>query len=88
VPVLCSNRTGARGITLTQAGHVFYFSNDYDLDTRCQNEDRAHRIGQDKSVTYTDFICPGTQDEKVVDALRKKLDISKLITASNWRQFL
>lgn len=83
-----SNRTGARGLTLTQAGDVFYYSNDYDADTRSQNEDRAHRIGQDKSVTYTDFIVKGTQDEKVVKALRDKRDISSLITASNWREFL
>jgi len=83
-----ANKTGARGITLTQAGHVFYFANDYDLDTRCQNEDRAHRIGQSKSVTYTDFIARGTQDEKVVEALRRKLDISKVITASNWKEFV
>lgn len=83
-----SNRTGARGITLTQAGTVFYFSNDYDLDTRCQNEDRAHRIGQTKSVTYVDYVARGTQDEKIVKALRDKMDISKLITASNWREFL
>ncbi|WP_321471040.1 DEAD/DEAH box helicase [uncultured Paludibaculum sp.] len=83
-----SNKTGARGITLTAASYVWYYGNDYDLDTRCQNEDRAHRIGQTKSVTYVDYVAPGTVDEKVVAALRSKLDISKLITASNWRQFL
>ena len=29
---------------------------DYDLEKRLQSEDRAHRIGQTKSVTYVDMI--------------------------------
>ena len=44
--------TGGYGITLTQASNVIYYSNGYDLEKRMQSEDRAHRIGQKKSVTY------------------------------------
>ena len=49
-------QTGGYGITLTAASNVIYYSNGYDLEKRLQSEDRAHRIGQKKSVTYIDFI--------------------------------
>ena len=49
--------TGGYGITLTAANTVIYYSNGYDLEKRLQSEDRAHRIGQKKTVTYIDLIC-------------------------------
>jgi SNF2 family DNA or RNA helicase len=49
-------QTGGYGITLTQANTVIYYSNGYDLRKRLQSEDRAHRIGQKKTVTYVDII--------------------------------
>jgi len=65
-------RTGGYGITLTAATTVIYFSNSYDLEIRLQSEDRAHRIGQDKPVTYIDLVSPKTIDEKILDALYDK----------------
>lgn len=69
-------RTGGYGITLTEANTVVYFSNSYDLEIRLQSEDRAHRIGQQKSVTYIDFVCPDTIDEKILQALRDKINLA------------
>ena len=66
-------QTGGFGITLTQANTVIYYSNGYDLEKRLQSEDRAHRIGQNKKVTYIDIIAEDTVDEKIVEALRKKI---------------
>jgi SNF2 family DNA or RNA helicase len=57
-------RTGGYGLTLTAANTVVYYSNSFDLEVRLQSEDRAHRIGQTKSVTYVDLMVPGTVDEK------------------------
>ena len=57
--------TGGYGITLTQANTVIYYSNGYDLEKRMQSEDRAHRIGQTKKVTYIDLIAEDTVDSKV-----------------------
>ncbi|MBD1109715.1 DEAD/DEAH box helicase [Pelagibacterales bacterium SAG-MED50] len=65
-------QTGGYGITLTKANTVVYYSNGYDLEKRLQSEDRAHRIGQKKNVTYIDLIAEDTVDEKIVEALRKK----------------
>lgn len=69
-------RTGGYGITLTEANTVVYFSNSYDLEIRLQSEDRAHRIGQQESVTYIDFVCPDTIDEKILQALRDKINLA------------
>jgi SNF2 family DNA or RNA helicase len=68
--------TGGYGITLTAANTVIYYSNGYDLEKRLQSEDRAHRIGQKKTVTYVDIMADETVDEKIVQALRKKKDIA------------
>jgi SNF2 family DNA or RNA helicase len=65
-------QTGGYGITLTQANTVIYYSNGYDLEKRMQSEDRAHRIGQKKTVTYVDIIAEETVDTKIVKSLRKK----------------
>ena len=81
-------QTGGYGITLTQANTVIYYSNGYDLEKRLQSEDRAHRIGQKKSVTYVDFIAEKTVDEKIVKALRKKIDIASEILGEELRDWI
>ena len=81
-------QTGGYGITLTCANTVVYYSNGYDLEKRLQSEDRAHRIGQEKSVTYVDFIAPKTVDEKIVKALRSKMNIANTIMDEDWREWI
>tara|TARA_B100000700_G_scaffold129219_1_gene144797 strand:- start:8376 stop:9809 length:1434 start_codon:yes stop_codon:yes gene_type:complete len=81
-------QTGGYGITLTAANNVIYYSNGYDLEKRLQSEDRAHRIGQKKSVTYVDFITPKTIDEKIVKALRKKMNIATEIMGEDLREWI
>ena len=81
-------QTAGYGITLTEAGTVVYFSNGYDLEKRLQSEDRAHRIGQTKSVTYVDFIAPKTVDEKIVKALRSKMNIANQIMDEDWKEWI
>ena len=81
-------QTAGYGITLTAAGTVVYFSNGYDLEKRLQSEDRAHRIGQNKSVTYVDFIAPKTVDEKIVKALRNKIDIASQVMGEDLKAWI
>ena len=81
-------QTGGYGITLTKAQTVIYFSNSFDLAVRMQSEDRAHRIGQNKNVTYIDFIAEGTIDERIVKALRNKMDIASEVLGENLRDWL
>lgn len=76
-------QAGGKGLTLHAASTVVYFSNNFSLEDRLQSEDRAHRIGQTKNVTYVDIIAQGTLDEKIVKALRSKKEIADTITEDN-----
>ena len=80
-------QTGGYGITLTAVNTVIYYSNNFDLEKRMQSEDRAHRIGQKKSVTYIDLYCPKTIDEKILLALKNKKDMADTVIISNWREY-
>ena len=80
--------TGGYGITLTAANTVIYYSNGYDLEKRLQSEDRAHRIGQKKSVTYVDLICDKTVDEKIVKSLRKKINIASEVLGEELKSWI
>jgi SNF2 family DNA or RNA helicase len=80
--------TGGYGITLTAANTVIYYSNGYDLEKRLQSEDRAHRIGQKKTVTYIDLICEDTIDEKIVKALRDKINIASEVLGEELRAWI
>jgi SNF2 family DNA or RNA helicase len=80
--------TGGYGITLTAANTVIYYSNGYDLEKRLQSEDRAHRIGQKKTVTYVDLICEDTVDEKIVKALRDKINIASEVLGEELRDWI
>jgi len=81
-------QTGGYGITLTQANTVVYYSNGYDLEKRLQSEDRAHRIGQKKTVTYVDLIAEDTVDEKIVKALRDKINIASEVLGEELKDWI
>ena len=80
--------TAGFGLTLTASSSVVYVSNSYNLEHRLQSEDRAHRIGQNCSVLYTDLICQGTVDEKIVKALTTKKVIGADILGDEWRDWI
>lgn len=72
-------QTAGRGITLTAANTVIYYSNNYSLEMRQQSEDRAHRHGQTNPVTYVDLIVRDSIDEKIIKALLAKRNIAEEI---------
>ena len=86
--IVGTTQTGGYGITLTQANTVIYYSNGYDLEKRLQSEDRAHRIGQTKSVTYVDLIAEDTVDEKIVKALRDKINIASEVLGEELKEWI
>jgi SNF2 family DNA or RNA helicase len=84
-----NTQTGGYGITLTEAQNVIYYSNNFDLEKRLQSEDRAHRIGQKNNVTYVDLVAKDTVDEKIVTALRNKLDLAQEVLGDDkWEDWL
>lgn len=72
-------QTAGRGITLTAAQTVIYYSNNYSLEMRQQSEDRAHRVGQVNNVTYIDLLVRNSLDEKIIQALLAKRNIANEI---------
>ena len=81
-------QTGGYGITLTEANVMIYYSNGYDLEKRTQSEARINRAGQKRKMTYIDIICEDTVDEKIVKALRKKMDIANQITGDDLKDWI
>lgn len=73
-------QAGGIGLTLTAAETVIYYSNDFNLETRLQSEDRAHRIGTKKNVVYIDLAAEDTIDETITSALQRKTNMAAAIT--------
>ena len=83
-----NQQTAGYGLTLTAAKTVVYYSNNYDLEKRIQSEDRAHRIGQKSNVTYIDLIAEKTVDERIVKALRNKINIASKVLGEEFKEWL
>ena len=83
-----TTHTGGYGITLTAASTMIYFSNGYDLEKRQQSEARIDRIGQTKPMTYIDIICEDTVDDRIVKALRKKVNIASQVMGEELKAWI
>jgi SNF2 family DNA or RNA helicase len=81
-------QTGGYGITLTGASTMIYYSNGYDLEKRQQSEARIDRIGQEKPMTYIDIIAEDTIDEKIVKALRDKVNIATEVMGEELKDWI
>lgn len=70
---LIANRNCAGySLNLQFCHNIIYMSNDWDLGTRLQSEDRVHRIGQTEIVSVIDIYAVGTIDEKILNCLHRK----------------
>ena len=83
-----TTQTGGYGITLTAASTMVYYSNGYDLEKRQQSEARIDRIGQTKPMTYIDIIAEDTVDERIVKALRKKINIASQVMGEELKDWI
>lgn len=81
-------QTAGFGLTLTAASNVVYYSNNYNIEHRQQSEDRAHRIGQTRSVCYTDLIVKGTIDEKIMGVLKDRKSLQDIVLKHGWQSLL
>lgn len=60
-------RSGGFGLNLQVSDTVEYLSNYHSLIVRQQSEDRAHRSGQTRPVSYQDVLAVGPKGQKTVD---------------------
>jgi SNF2 family DNA or RNA helicase len=67
---------------------MIYYSNGYDLEKRQQSEARIDRIGQKFPMTYIDIMAEDTIDERIVKALRKKVNIATQIMGEELKAWI
>jgi SNF2 family DNA or RNA helicase len=66
---------------------VFYSTTD-NLEHRMQAEARQLSVDKNKPMLYVDLIVRGTIEEKILMALRKKINLAAAITKDTWKQWL
>jgi SNF2 family DNA or RNA helicase len=71
--------TAGLGITLTAASTMVFYSMDYSMSNYEQTRARIHRVGQHRPCTYIHLIARDTVDEKVLQALRDKANLAKVL---------
>jgi Mesyanzhinovviridae DNA helicase len=86
--IVSNQSVGKFGNTWTACNLVIYYANSFDNEDRQQSEDRAHRIGQTKFVTYVDLRARGTLDEKLIRVLRKKMSVAAELQGDKMREWL
>lgn len=74
--IFVGTSAAAKGLTLTRASTMVYYSNNYSLENRLQSQDRIHRIGQDNKCTYIDLVVPNSIDETILKRLEQKKELS------------
>ena len=72
---LISLKAGGTGINLTGADMVIHFDPWWNPAVESQATDRAHRIGQKKTVEVIKLIARGTIEEKIFKLQQKKNEI-------------
>jgi SNF2 family DNA or RNA helicase len=69
---LATESCGGHGLTLNESNYTIFYNNGFKYAERMQAEDRNHRIGQAKPVTYIDIICKDSIDERIDQAIYSK----------------
>ena len=72
---LISLKAGGLGLNLTTADYVFILDPWWNPATEAQAIDRAHRIGQKKTVFTYKFITKNTVEEKILALQQRKLKL-------------
>jgi superfamily II DNA or RNA helicase len=80
---LMTLKTGGVGLNLTAADMIFIFDPWWNTAAENQAIDRAHRIGQDKTVFSYRLITKGTIEEKIMQLQQQKKELFDNIIASD-----
>jgi SNF2 family DNA or RNA helicase len=80
--------SGGRGRKWDVANLVVYYSNTDNLEHRDQSEERAKDMHKEATTLYVDLVVKGTVDEKIIRALRQKINLAATITGDDYREWL
>jgi superfamily II DNA or RNA helicase len=75
---LISLKAGGRGLNLVSADTVIHYDPWWNPAVEDQASDRAHRIGQTKSVFVYKMIAADTVEERILELQQRKADLAAL----------
>ena len=75
---LISLKAGGRGLNLTSADTVIHYDPWWNPAAEDQASDRAHRIGQTKSVFVYKLIATDTVEDRIVELQQRKTDLANI----------
>jgi len=73
--LLLSLRAGGVGLNLQAANHVVHYDRWWNPAVERQAEDRAHRLGQRKTVVVHRFLTTGSIEERIEEILAEREDL-------------
>jgi SWI/SNF-related matrix-associated actin-dependent regulator 1 of chromatin subfamily A len=76
--IILSIHAAGVGLTLTAASHEVFVELDWTPAIVTQAEDRAHRIGQSKSVLVQHLVVKGSLDDEMIGHLIEKQEIADM----------
>ena len=83
---LISLKAGGTGLNLVGADTVIHLDPWWNVSAQNQATDRAHRIGQKKTVNVIKLICADSIEQKVLELQNRKKDlVDHVITQSGER---
>ena len=80
---LISLKAGGLGLNLTAAEYVFLLDPWWNPAVEAQAIDRAHRVGQTKTVFAYRMICRDTVEEKILELQKQKRELADAILAGD-----
>ena len=75
---LISLKAGGRGLNLTSADTVIHYDPWWNPAAEDQASDRAHRIGQTKSVFVYKLIAADTVEDRILELQQRKADLANI----------
>lgn len=86
--MLLTTKVGGLGLNLTGADTVIFLENSYNPFVDLQAMDRAHRIGQNKTVNVYKLVTKNSIEEKILLIQEKKMKMSNaIVNADNSTMF-
>ncbi|HET9148795.1 MAG TPA: DEAD/DEAH box helicase, partial [Acetobacteraceae bacterium] len=75
---LISLKAGGRGLNLTSADTVIHYDPWWNPAVEDQASDRAHRIGQTKSVFVYKLVAADTVEERIIELQQRKAELANI----------
>ena len=79
IKCLISLKAGVTGLNLTAASNVIHYDPWWNVSAQNQATDRAHRLGQEKTVQVFKLFVKNTIEEKIERLQQRKRDLTEAI---------